>query len=74
MDVAVAIAIGMGDFRGTSLNDEFLSHWMLILSPKSSNWYNESVSTSVEHSDPFIPSSCSNTHIVVAASFRNLHL
>ena len=34
---------------------------MLFLSPKSSNWYNESVSTYVEHSHPLIPSSCSNS-------------
>ena len=40
---------------GQVSNDEFLSHWMLLLSPKSSNRYNESISTYVEHSHPLIP-------------------
>ena len=50
-----------------SNDEESLSHWMLFLSPKSSNWYNESVSTYVEHSHPLIPSFCSNNYSIPSA-------
>ena len=58
------IILCVGAFRaGTSLSYRVhVSLGMLVLSPKTSNWYhNDSVSTYVEHSHPLIPSSCSNS-------------